>query len=125
MTESQYDKLCHKICPSNSLITIDDLKNKKDRTLLYGYTCDRSTWHVFVKDGKITVVVYKYDDKEEDIKGFAVYSNSQYIPDKRLYAECCDFEFCSLLVDRGVNLPFTSPSFNKKQKRKQYYGVTI
>lgn len=43
----------------------------KDRTLLYGYTCDRETFHVYMKNQNIHVVIYKsvYDkDKEGKFK---------------------------------------------------------
>lgn len=33
----------------DKLITGDDLVNERDRTLLYGYTCDRKTFHVYLK----------------------------------------------------------------------------
>ena len=31
-------------------ITIDFLKDRRDRTLLYGYTLERNSHHVYVKD---------------------------------------------------------------------------
>ena len=36
------------------VLSAEDLKDKSDRTLLYGYTCDRDTWHVYLEDGKIS-----------------------------------------------------------------------
>lgn len=33
----------------DKLITSDNLYNERDRTLLYGYTCDRKTFHVYLK----------------------------------------------------------------------------
>ena len=33
--------------------------------------------------------------------------NGEFIPDKRLYPESCDYEFCCLLKERGITLPFT------------------
>lgn len=100
-----------------------DLLNKADRTLLYGYTCDRNTWHVYLKDEEIHTVMYM--DKK-DIQEIQVTSNNGYIPDKRLYPERCDFEFCSFLKNLGYSLPFTSwTDLPLEHQNKGYYGETI
>ena len=83
----------------------DDLKNQEDRTLLYGYTCERDTWHVYLKDGKIHVVIYEYKQSPREVN---TATNEGFVPDKRLYPERCDFEFCKLLADYDVYLPFTT-----------------
>ena len=87
----------------------------KDRTLLYGYCCDRSTFHVYLMNGKIHVVVYKNNYTEgleklspEQMREINVTHNSDYIPDKRLYPEFCDYKFCYLLTQLGYDLPFTA-----------------
>lgn len=98
-----------------------DLKNQFDRTLLWGYTCERNSWHVYLRDGIIFKVVYDFNEnllelaEDEDIK-----ENEAYVPDKRLYPEACDFEFCELLKEAGVNLPFTT--FNKERAEAQFHG---
>lgn len=111
------------------IFTATDLSNLADRTLLYGYTCARETWHVYLKNEKIVVVKYN----NEYSRGIAVPKNMTYVhvksnrgfvPDKRLYPERCDYEFCMLLKSRGIEFPFTSwneevPSTNS------YYGFTI
>lgn len=33
-----------------------------DRTLLYGYDCDRATWHIYQKDGELHRAVYRPSD---------------------------------------------------------------
>jgi hypothetical protein len=83
----------------------DDLKNQEDRTLLYGYTCERDTWHVYLYDGVIHVVKYGY---KEPLVEMHPATNEAFVPDKRLYPERCDFEFCKLLADYDVYLPFTT-----------------
>ena len=100
------------------LIKAEDLSNKEDRTLLYGYTCDRDSWHVYIKGGKIFTTLGTLSGHIHEIKP---YSNSSYIPDKRLYPETCDFEFCKKLIQAGEHLPFTVWS---DRKEKQYYGAT-
>lgn len=106
------EELVHKL-------TIDDLEDKSDRTLLYGYTCDRYTWHVYVENQEIITLFYGFGEMKE----VYVSEDRYYVPDKRLYPECCDFEFCALLKERGVHLPFTT--FNEDREYSQYYGKLI
>jgi hypothetical protein len=106
------------------VISPDDLENKSDRTLLYGYTCDRDTWHVYIKDEVIHTTWY--DAREDEITIFELpskgyISNYVYIPNKRLYPECCDYEFCALLKEKGMDLPFTT--WNNDREVKQFYGL--
>jgi len=101
------------------IITIDDLVNKEDRTLLYGYTCDRDTWHVYIKNNKIFSVIYTYKTKPMPIP---ILDNESYIPNKRLYPETCDYEFCKLLKEQGVYLPFTTW---QDRPENVYYGELL
>ena len=104
------------------ILTVDDLNNKQNRTLLYGYTCNRETWHVYLKDEVIYTVMYGgYDNI--DISEVYVKTNNDYIPNKRLYPECCDYEFCKLLKEYEVFIPFTT--YNKEREYSQYYGKLI
>lgn len=125
------------------IISVDDLINKTDRTLLYGYTCNRDTWHVYLKDGQIVTLVYGWSYENESsefkyhVKGqmnekSCVYSyniieienNIDFIPDKRIYPNACDFEFCKLILDAGGHLPFTGDA-NDTSEKKQYYALVI
>lgn len=122
MNKDEY-KLVEKMKPQKEhVLSPDDLKNKSDRTLLYGYTCDRDTWHVYIKDEVIHTIWYNAREDDVVICELPDYiSNKQYIPNKRLYPETCDFEFCSLLIDKGVHLPFTT--WNDNREEKQFYGL--
>jgi hypothetical protein len=52
--------------------------------------------------------------------------NEDYIPSKRLYPERCDFEFCKLLKETDVNLPFTTfDAKNAEYKKGPYYGEIL
>jgi hypothetical protein len=104
----------------NKFITGSDLKDVTNRTLLYGYTCARDTWHVYLKNGHITTVVYKHDEKPTLVE---VVENRYYIPSKRLYPECCDYEFCKLLKEKEEYLPFTT--WQDRPEQKQYWGETL
>jgi len=100
MTLDEYGKLLFK----PEVIQTRDLHNQVDRTLLYGYTTERDTWHVYLLNKEIFCVRYEY--KKSPVKMIVV-SDVDYIPNKRLYPSMCDYEFCKLLSDRGVSLPFT------------------
>lgn len=115
MNRKQYELLT-----SGKVIEFSDLKDKTERTLIWGYTCDRASFHVYIKDEEIKAIMYF---SEKDIKELNIQYNSQYVPDKRLYPEACDYEFCCLLAQDGVNLPYTT--FNDERELKQYYGEVL
>lgn len=123
MTKEEFENLKN-IKSIDNMITIEDLKNKEDRTLLYGYTCDRWDWHVYIKNKEIKSVIYWF--RGEDMREIEIKYNEMYVPDKRLYPEFCDYEFCSLLQKKDVSLPFTVfEEGNKTKELKQYYGKIL
>ena len=87
------------------LVTANHLKNKSDRTLLYGYDCDRNTFHVYLKDENIHVVKY---NSSKILTVLNVFSNEDYVPNKRVYPQYSDFEFCKLLIEKDVYIPFSN-----------------
>jgi hypothetical protein len=119
MNKEQFHDLTN-MTEVDRLITAYDLKDRTDRTLLYGYTCERDTWHVYIQRNHIFKVIYNYKDEPEQ---YYVTDNYQYVPDKRLYPECCDYEFCKLLKEREVNLPFTT--WQDRTEKKDYWGETL
>lgn len=86
------------------------LENRTPRTLIYGYTYDRKTFHVYLTDaGEVVRVIYDADGllisaKNSLSENFPL---SECVPDKRLYPGSCDFEFCSKLMSAGCSLSFT------------------
>lgn len=105
-----------------------------NKTLLYGYTCNRDTFHVYVKDQQIYVVVYNTEYSRgtpipKNMRQVTVKSNHDYVPDKRLYPERCDYNFCKMLKEHGVELPFTVWSepveIAQDDPRYPYYGFTL
>ena len=95
-----------------------------DRTLMYGYNTNRDTFHLFWKDNIIHSIYYNstahrilsrvlYYDKIEALK---------CVPDKRVYPERCDYEFCKLLYSKGINIPFTT--FVHNVEKKKFSGLT-
>ena len=119
MTDIQF-KMLNK---DSVFINTDCLNNKEDRTLLYGYTTERDTWHVYIKDREIHTVWYGNGDLITPIK-VNVTRNSDYIPNKRLYPDRCDYEFCKLLIDQGEYLSFTLYPSNTYLENT-YYGYIL
>lgn len=116
MTTSELEMLNDEDQVPQEILDVTDLKNKKDRTLLYGYTCDRLTWHVYLLDAEIYTVMYRFNGPLIDMP---IKSNRDFVPNKRLYPAMCDFEFCCLLKKRGVSLCFTTYT---PVKEEMFYG---
>ena len=53
-----------------------------------------------------------------------VSSNYDFVPDKRLYPERCDYNFCRLLKEKGIHLPFTTWD-DTFAISDTYYGFTL
>lgn len=107
-------------------ISVGDLHDTKDRTLLYGYTVERHTWHVFLYSREIHR--YIYDEEMPDKPVFKLRDHavtwrqaSDLIPSSRAYPEACDYEFCSLLKKKGLFIPFTK--FNPRRKPAKFHGL--
>ena len=135
MRKEWFDKLNQYDCDQDNLIYAHHLRPYLyNKTLLYGYTCERDTFHVYIKNEQIFVVVYKNEYssgvvKPTNMRQITVTSNRDYVPDKRLYPERCDYNFCKMLKERGVDLPFTTWSdpveIDLEDPRYPYYGFTL
>jgi len=109
-------------------ISVWELKNKKDRTLIYGYTCERHTFHLYLKNEKFYCVVYDHD------KNF-LYSKlvtetigvDDCFPNKRVYPESCDFEFAILLASKNSRPTYLAfnPEREEKVKHLQFHGEIV
>lgn len=100
------------------------LENNTPRTLAYGFTTDRETFHAYLaEDGNVVRVIYDHDGLLVDIKtevdGLLM---TECVPNKRMYPERCDFEFCQLLMARQVYLPFT---MYKMLAQETWYGKKL
>ena len=129
MNRMEYEMLEDIETEKERVICAEDLgSNMRDRTLMYGYTCARDTFHVYLKNGEIHIVIYDDDysnrvKKPKNMREVKAESNYDFIPDKRLYPECCDYDFCRLLKLKGIHLPFTCWSENNEPK--DFYGFTL
>ncbi|MFI1226002.1 MULTISPECIES: hypothetical protein [Streptomyces] len=94
-----------------------------DRTLTLGYTCDRATWHVYLLEGLVHVLVYNAVTKTmHHHEARLAWPVVDLVPDKRLYPESTDPVFAQLLLSSGQQLRFTAFS---ERRQDLYAGVTF
>lgn len=110
MNREQYQDLTRVCTQREPRVSGSDLNDQQDRTLLYGYTTDRNTHHVYLKDGTLHLLVYRYGTHEKIVLRHEAGELPMHslVPNKRLYPEKCDHAFCSFLQDEGIYLPFTT-----------------
>ncbi|MBI6883213.1 hypothetical protein [Pseudomonas putida] len=110
MNAEQYDTLKAMMAkPSNPTISVNELDNPgQDRTLLWGYTLDRSSFHVYIKDGVLHRVVYGHPNTLiSHISGEELACESM-APDKRAYPAACDEQFSRLMHEKGQHVRYTT-----------------
>lgn len=94
MTLDQYNFLCTPSELNNSLITIEDLVDKSER----------DTFIIEIIEREIRKYIIKYGYDTNYIKTLIpITTNEDYIPNKKIYPERCDYEFCLLLVKRFIS----------------------
>jgi hypothetical protein len=124
MDENQLKRL-RAAPPAPQVIGPDD---GHDRTLLYGYDVDRRTFHVYQKGGELHLVVYEsaYAGHEAVVRRYEhgpTLDIAAVVPNKRLYSEACDADFCEQLVRRGMTVPLLD--YNPKREPKQFHGLVV
>lgn len=124
MLKHEFDALTATAPLPKASFKLSMLGDIRPRTLLWGYTLDRHSHHVYIEGGEIVVLVYR--DRFEPQWDILVYErglefNPDFlVPNKRLYPEACDWETCFHLKRMGVYLPFTS--WDDGRETEQYYG---
>jgi|ERR1035437_8890995 hypothetical protein len=116
-TFEEFQKLVEQ--PEQSINITQFLFDKNDRTLLYGYTTDRYSFHVYIEDGEIVKHIYN-TIQTLFVCRRAAHILSTLVPNKRVYPETCDADFCYLLRSHGIRIPFTT--FNDDREPQKYYG---
>lgn len=120
MDINQYSEL-EKGVPKITSIKANELADQSDRTLIYGYTVGRETFHLYLENGTFNRVIYDGDKVflagETELDTIEL---MQCVPDKRVYPERCDFEFCRILKSRDVSIPFTT--FDPNVEARAFYG---
>lgn len=121
MNREEFDSIRFKSSPSQTL-NVCELINQQDRTLIWGYDCSsRNDHHVYLMDGLIYIITYNTLTKFA-AKGSRI-SIESVVPNKRIYPEACDLEFCELLLKKNVVLPFTE--FSSYRKPQTFYGAVL
>jgi hypothetical protein len=120
MNREQFQEI-QKTQRCSHVIKGSDLENQDNRTLIWGYTIEREDFHVFLLNGEINIEVGNLKPRHQlqHWNENEVQSNSEYVPDKRVYPEACDFEFCKFLKEAGVSIPFTTWTDREPQ---QFYA---
>ncbi len=120
MDINQYNAL-EKGVPKITSIKANELADQSDRTLIYGYTVGRETFHLYLENGTFNRVIYDGDKVflagETELDAIEL---MQCVPDKRVYPERCDFEFCRILKSMDVSIPFTT--FDPNVEARAFYG---
>lgn len=98
------------------------LQDKTDRTLIWGYTPDRHSFHVYLQDATIIRLVYPLDGNP-DVQVGADFLPDTLVPSKRVYPDASDGEFCRILQEHGVHIPFTE--FRTDRAAKRFHGQTL
>lgn len=122
MTKEEYDRLpaVHTPVP---FIELTMMQDRFDRTLLWGYTTERCSWHVYLQNRQIHHIVYDWNDEIHFQASGVRFESESLVPNKRLYPEACDAEFCGLLLQQGINLPFTT--WDDRRLPLQFHGRTV
>jgi hypothetical protein len=132
MNPIEFQALRGQPAPAFAVVTGKDLRNQTPRTLVWGYTHERESFHVYLDEaGVIRRVVYSgLASVPETLKLLSADSentlqtNAQYAPSKRAYPEACDFEFCALLAGRDVKPSFTAYD-DKRDLSKAFHGLCL
>ena len=137
MTKNEYNEFLKIPSNASKCITIDNLTDKTDRTLLFGRTTENKIFHVYVKNCQIHIVTYqpkwKHNQCEaQDVNEIIPNTDEDFIPSHKVYPERSDFEFCKLLKSRNVDIPmldWIDDAFTLAKKHNPfdntiYYGYT-
>lgn len=123
MNQEEFESLIEKSVLPNS-ISVNDLENQSDRTLIYGYTLDRYTFHVYLLNKLFYLYIYDFERKTvRTLPGEGNIDIDRCTPSKRAYPEACDAEFCRLVIKNGGHIPFTV--FNPDREPKQFHGELL
>lgn len=125
MTPDQYARLN---AQPLRVLRVEDLQDKRPRTLLYGYTLERDTFHLYLgADAQLHRVIYDHHNAVTQYKTGAELPLEDCFPDKRAYPARCDYEACSRLVAAGVRISFTGydPAESARSEEPLWYGLRI
>lgn len=109
---------------ASATISAAQLTDQTPRTLVFGYTCDRETFHVYLDEaGELVKVVYDMDGiLYTQTKGKSL-PVADCKPNKRAYPEACDLDMSVLMHMCGCPLCFTA--FNEQRTPGLWHGKRL
>lgn len=120
MKKQQYEELCKNSQAYIGTISIEDIEGAHDGTLLWGYTCDRNSFHVYLKSGQIHRVIYTFEGDVLDYICGEELEAKLLSPSKRIYPEATSFDFVIALRKADCDTPLTN--FNEDREEAIWYG---
>ena len=104
-------------------ISIDDLINKTDRTLIFGFDCERRSFHLYLEKCLFRICIYNSNTViRAEIVGTSI-DVHKCLPDKRIYPESCDYEFVALLILKDAHDNMICLDFDPIQATRRFNGV--
>lgn len=98
-----------------------------DKTLLYGYTCEKKSWHIYKKDGLLHKLVYGYPAFFISYDARESFILSDLIPDKRVFPECTDFHLAKMFLAASIDVPYlpfdNNAHLRDSQLARTFYGL--
>lgn len=111
---------------NNKNIYVSDFKNRNDRTLIFGYTVEKYSFHVYLKNNMLHICIYNDQNK------IIYYDTSEYFnvdhlsPSKRSYPESFDEEFLKIALDKTDIWSFNPTKYDNSRyervKDVQFHG---
>lgn len=113
MTKTEYEIL-NLTNPDFQNITISDLPKGYEGTLVYGYTLERDTFHLYVKDGQFIRLIYTCSDRiiRCNISNFLPVEDC--VPTKRVYRQESQFFFLQFIKKLGAVFSITDSNANEE-----------
>jgi len=108
----------------------------EDRTLIYGWSKSGQSkptvmHHLYLKDGEINLVKYVlngFGSRGIEIIHHAVSDEIRLrdiVPNKRLYAEACDFEYCKAIAGFHLPMIFSTRSLPALAEGQAFHGDIV
>ncbi len=120
MNQEQYGLYSSAPNRNDSVSITEVVDPQRERTLIWGYTLERNSFHVYVANGMLHRVIYDFKDNVIDSISGETLDTFLLKPSKRAYPEACELEFSLLMRLKGVELSFTT--FNPERPASLFYG---
>lgn len=112
MTADEYKSLLN-FRNSPRMVHVSEVVDpERERTLLYGYTGVSDTFHLYLKDGRLHLYIYRnhYGHSPDEVRIAQSFEEISIddLPRGHIYPAASDFGFCNLVLERGHALSITS-----------------